>query len=52
MSQPSSTFKTSAIEYMLMPLIRTVKKAKMIAWKARAGSPECGIRYQERSTSC
>ena len=39
MSQPSTTFMTSAMEYMLMPLISTVMKAKEMAEKARAGSP-------------
>src|ERR1017187_1911653 len=39
MSQPSTTFKTSAMEYILMPLISTVMKPKEMAEKARAGSP-------------
>ena len=40
MSQPSTTFITSAMEYMLMPLISTVMKPKEMAESARAGSPK------------
>src|SRR5512146_372792 len=39
MFQPSTTFITSAMEYMLMPLISTVMKAKEIAASARLDSP-------------
>ena len=39
MSQPSTTFMTSAIEYMLMPLMKTVISPKLMAESARAGSP-------------
>jgi len=39
MSQPSTTFNTSAIEYMLMPLMKTVISPKLTAESARAGSP-------------
>ena len=44
MSQPSTTFMTSAIEYMLMPLIRTVMKPKETAESARAASPKRSFR--------
>ena len=44
MSQPSTTFMTSAIEYMLMPLISTVMKAKEIADSARLASPNRSFR--------
>ena len=37
--QPSTTFITSAIEYMLMPLISTVMAAKLTADSARVPSP-------------
>ena len=39
MSQPSTTFITSAIEYMLIPLINTVIRANETAASARLGSP-------------
>jgi hypothetical protein len=39
MSHPSTTFITSAIEYMLMPLIRTVMKANETDDSVRAASP-------------
>src|SRR6185437_11108749 len=39
MFQPSTTFMTRAMEYMLMPLISTVMKAKEIAARARLDSP-------------
>ena len=39
MSQPSTTFITIAMAYMLMPLISTVMKPKQMAESARAGSP-------------
>src|SRR5881409_4382831 len=39
MSQPSTTFMTSAIEYILMPLISTVMNAKVTAESRRLGSP-------------
>ena len=38
-SQPSTTFMTRAMEYMLMPLISTVINPKEMAERARAGSP-------------
>ncbi len=38
MFQPSTTSSSSAIAYMLMPLISTVMKAKEIAESARLGS--------------
>ena len=44
MSQPSTTFKTSAMEYMLMPLISTVMNAKVTADSARLGSPKRSLR--------
>jgi hypothetical protein len=44
MSQPSTTFMTSAIEYMLMPLIRTVMKANETDDNARDGSPKRNFR--------
>ena len=44
MSQPSTTFITSAIEYMLMPLISTVMKPKETADSARDGSPKRSFR--------
>src|SRR5574341_1472392 len=44
MSQPSTTFITSAIEYMLMPLISTVMKANETADSARLGSPKRSFR--------
>ena len=40
MSQPSTTFITSAIEYMLMPLMNTVISANEIAESAREASPK------------
>src|SRR5579872_883194 len=39
MFQPSTTFVTRAMEYMLMPLISTVMKAKEMAARARLDSP-------------
>ncbi len=39
MSQPSTTFMTMAIEYMLMPLISTVMNPNETADSARADSP-------------
>src|SRR6516164_1100167 len=45
MSQPSTTFITSAIEYMLMPLISTVMKANETDDKVRADSPKRSLRY-------
>jgi len=39
MSQPSTTFMTSAMEYMLMPLINTVMKANDTEDRVRAASP-------------
>ena len=45
MSQPSTTFITSAIEYILMPLISTVMNANETAERARAGSPKRSFRY-------
>ncbi len=42
---PSTTFITSAIEYMLMPLISTVMNAKLTADNARAPSPYRRCRY-------
>ena len=44
MSQPSTTFITSAMEYMLMPLMRTVMNPKEMAERARAGSPKRSLR--------
>ena len=40
MSQPRTTFMTSAMEYILMPLISTVMKPKETAERARDGSPK------------
>src|SRR5260370_29010575 len=45
MSQPSTTFMTSAIEYMLMPLINTVMNPKQIAASALDDSPKRSFRY-------
>ena len=45
MSQPSTTFSTSAMEYILMPLISTVMKPNEMAESARAGSPKRSFRY-------
>ena len=39
MFQPSTTFITSAIAYMLMPDMRTVMKAKQKAPRNRVDSP-------------
>ena len=44
MSQPSTTFITSAMEYMLMPLISTVMNANVMAESAREGSPKRSFR--------
>ena len=44
MSQPSTTFITSAMEYMLMPLMRTVMKAKETAARPRLASPKRNCR--------
>ena len=44
MSHPSTTFMTSAMEYMLMPLISTVMKANDTAESARLGSPKRNCR--------
>src|ERR1700722_7735867 len=44
MSQPSTTFITSAMEYMLMPLINTVMNAKEMAERARLDSPKRNFR--------
>jgi hypothetical protein len=44
MSQPRMIFITSAIEYMLMPLISSVMKPKLTAESARAGSPKRNFR--------
>jgi len=38
-SHPRTTFITSAIEYMLMPLMSTVMNAKQMAERARVPSP-------------
>ena len=35
---------TSAMEYILMPLMRTVIKPKEMAERARAGSPKRSLR--------
>jgi hypothetical protein len=43
MSQPRTTFMTRAIEYMLMPDIRTVMKAKVMADSARAAFAEAEL---------
>jgi hypothetical protein len=45
MSQPNTTFITSAIEYMLMPLISTVIKPKQMAASARDDSPNRSFKY-------
>src|SRR5450432_3516422 len=45
MSQPSTTFITSAMEYILMPLMNTVINAKEIAESAREASPKRSFRY-------
>ena len=39
MFQPTTTFITSAMAYMLMPDMRTVMAAKEIPLRARAPSP-------------
>jgi hypothetical protein len=39
MSQPGITFMTSAIEYMLTPLMKTVISPNQTAESARPGSP-------------
>src|SRR5450432_2544102 len=44
MSQPSTTFMTSAMEYMLMPLMSTVMAPKLMAESAREGSPNRSLR--------
>ena len=44
MSQPRTTFITSAMAYMLMPLMKTVIRPKETAEKARAGSPKRSLR--------
>src|SRR5256885_17199598 len=44
MSQPSTTFMTRAMEYILMPLIRTVMKANEMAERARLDSPNRSLR--------
>ena len=45
MSQPSTTFITSAIEYMLMPLISTVmKRERDRGERAADGSPKRSFR--------
>jgi hypothetical protein len=44
MFQPNTTFMTSAMEYMLMPLIRTVIIAKEIPDSVRLGSPNLSFR--------
>src|SRR5579871_3670614 len=43
--QPSTTFITNAMEYMLMPLINTVMKAKEMAARVRLDSPNRNFRY-------
>ena len=52
MSQPSTTFMTSAIEYILMPLISTVMNAKVTAerpgWLHRSAASDS----REPSASC
>ncbi len=45
MSQPSTTFITSAIEYILMPLISTVMTANETDERARLDSPKRSFRY-------
>src|SRR5581483_7490950 len=45
MFQPSTIFNTSAIAYMLMPLINTVMNAKLTEDSARLGSPNLSFRY-------
>ena len=42
--QPSTTFMTSAMEYMLMPLISTVMNANEIAARVRLDSPNRSLR--------
>jgi len=44
MSQPRTTFMTSAMEYMLTPDMRTVMKAKEMPETARAPSPKRSCR--------
>ena len=44
MSQPSTTFMTSAMEYILMPLISTVISPKQTAASTRDGSPKRSFR--------
>jgi len=43
--QPSTTFITSAIANILMPLISTVITAKVTAESARVGSPNRNFKY-------
>ena len=45
MSQPRTIFSTSAIEYILMPLISTVMNAKLTEDSARLDSPKRSLRY-------
>ena len=45
MSQPNTTFMTSAMEYMLMPLISTVMNANETDDRVRAFSPNRSFRY-------
>src|SRR5580692_3813981 len=45
MSQPRTTFITSAMAYMLMPLISTVMNANEIAESARLASPKRNFKY-------
>ena len=44
MSQPSTTFMTKAMEYMLIPLISTVMKAKQTDESVRLDSPKRSFR--------
>src|ERR1035441_7292115 len=45
MSQPSTTFMTSAMENILMPLMNTVINPKETAESAPAGSPKRSLKY-------
>jgi hypothetical protein len=44
MFHPRTIFSTSAIEYMLIPLISTVMNAKLMAESVRLDSPKRSLR--------
>ena len=45
MFHPSTIFSTKAMEYILIPLIRTVMNAKLTEESARLDSPNRSFRY-------